>query len=201
MPVGEFLEELASDSPAPGGGSAAALAGAVGAALCGMAFRLTVGREKFRGVWAEMEEALNEADGLRARLLDLVDEDTDAFRSFLAARKLPKITETERALREKAVREAALRCAAVPLETLRLMRRVAALAAIAVERGNPSCVTDAGVAAQMAMAAAEAAAGNVRVNLPAIADPGLRESLSRGTADGLSWVRETVDRTARMLDA
>ncbi|MBE3040910.1 MAG: cyclodeaminase/cyclohydrolase family protein, partial [Chloroflexi bacterium] len=90
MTVKEFLSELASDSPAPGGGSAAALAGASGAALCAMAARLTLGREKHRDAWKEMEGLRDEASGLGERLCALVDEDAGAYAAVVAARRLPK---------------------------------------------------------------------------------------------------------------
>ena len=122
MPVEGFLGELASDSPAPGGGSAAALAGAAAAALCAMVARLTLGREKLREAWPAMERLLPQAEELGTRLRGLVDEDTEAYASVVAARRMPRATEAERAARGAAVAEAALRSARVPLETLAALR-------------------------------------------------------------------------------
>jgi formiminotetrahydrofolate cyclodeaminase len=201
MSFDAFMQELASESPAPGGGSAAAMTGAMAAALCGMVARLTAGKEKYRETWAAMEDMKREADALAARLLGLADEDTEAFRAVMSARKLPKGTDAERAARERAIQEAVLRSAEVPLETLKSARSIAMLAAIAVERGNPNCVTDAGSAAQMAKAAAMGAAYNVRVNLPGVKDPDLRARIASETSDALNEVRQAVERLERTVES
>ena len=200
MTVKEFLFALASGSPAPGGGSAAALAGAAGAALCAMAARLTLGREKQRDAWKEMEGLRDEAIALGERLIALIDEDTDAYAAVVAARRLPKATEAERAARSAALREAVIRSARVPLETLTILRSLAGCAARAVERGNPSCLTDAGSAAQMIRAGAMAAAYNVRVNLPDIADAQMRDSLRAQAAEALAAVRKEIERLEAIVE-
>ena len=200
LTVKAFLDELASGSPAPGGGSTAALAGALGTALCAMVARLTLGREKLRDSWPAMEEAAVEADHLRTRFLCLVDEDADAYLAVAAARKLPKATEEERGARSRALDCAVLRSARVPLETLLLAGRAIGLAAGVLERGNPSCVTDAGSAVQAARLAAEAAAYNVRINLPDVADAAERARLARETAAALVSVRTEADRLAGIVE-
>jgi formiminotetrahydrofolate cyclodeaminase len=200
MTVKAFLSELASDSPAPGGGSVAALAGAAGAALCAMAARLTLGREKHRDVWKEMEVLRDEASALGERLGALVDEDTDAYAAVVAARRLPKATEAERAARGAALRDAVNRSARVPLETLTILRKLVGCAARALERGNPSCLTDAGSAAQMIRAGAMAAAYNVRVNLPDIVDAQMRDSLRAQAAEALAAVRKEVERLETIVE-
>ncbi len=198
--IGAYLDELASDSPAPGGGSAAALMGALGAALCAMAARLTLGKEKYREAWERMEETLREAEQARARFLELAEEDTRVFLSYMEARRLPKANDEQRRQREKAVREAALRCAQVPLQTLKAIRPVCELAAFAVEHGNPSCMTDAGAAAVALKAGALTAAYNVRTNLPSISDAGERDSLVGETQAVLGKITQTVFGVERMLD-
>lgn len=200
LDVRAFLEELASGSPAPGGGSAAALAGAIAAALCGMVARLTLGRERLRDAWPAMEAAATEADRLRARFAGLVDEDAEAYLAMAAARKLPKATEEERSARARAVSCASLCAARVPLETLLLASQAAVLVAGVLERGNPSCLTDAGSAVQAVRLAAEAAAYNVKVNLPAIADQAERARLARETDAALRSVRAECERLAGEVD-
>ena len=199
--VAGFLGELASASPAPGGGSAAALCGAVAAALCGMVSRLTVGREKYRGSWKDMEEVGRDAETLRERLAGLVDEDAAAFLSVAAARALPRGTEPERDARGKAIADAVLRSARAPLETLKAAVSLAGLSARAVELGNPGCLSDAASAAQAARASAFAAAYNVRVNLPSVADPSLRRRLAAETAEALAAVREIVGGIEQAVEA
>ena len=200
MTVKEFLSELASDSPAPGGGSVAALAGAAGAALCAMAARLTIGREKRRDAWKEMEGLRDEASSLGERLGALVDEDAEAYAAVVAARRLPKATEAEHAARGAALRDAVIRSARVPLETLTILRSLVGCAAQAVDRGNPSCLTDAGSAAQMVRAGAMAAAYNVRVNLPDIADAQMRDSLRAQAAEALAAVRKEIERLEAIVE-
>lgn len=200
LSVKAFLDELASGSPAPGGGSAAALAGALAAALCGMVARLTLGRERLRDAWPAMEEAAADAERMRARFLGLVDEDADAYLAVAAARKLSKTT-PEGEDRRRAIDAAVLRSARVPLETLLLAGEAVGLAARVLERGNPSCVTDAGAAAQAARLAAEAASYNVKINLPGIADAAERARLERETGAALASARSEAERLAVIVEA
>ena len=188
MSVEQICAELGSESPAPGGGSAAALAGAIAASLCAMVSRLTTGRERFRDAWGEMQEVRAESERLGTRLRQLVDEDADAFRSVMAARRLPKSSDAESSAREGAIQEATLRSARVPLETLESLARLSALASAAARRGNSGCLTDAGSAAQLIRAGAVAASYNVRVNLPSLADMAIRQQLSAETARALAEV-------------
>ncbi len=201
MSVEGFLGELASGSPAPGGGSAAALAGAVAAALCGMVARLTGGREKLRDAWPAMAVMREEADRLRARLAALVDEDAEAFNAVMAAQRLPRATEAEKAARSAAMAAASLRAARVPLETLAAMGPLARLAGIAVESGSPGCVTDAGAAAAIIGAAARAAAYNVRVNLPSLADPVERVRMDAEAEAALAAAWDAVQAIDRIVEA
>jgi len=170
LSVRDFVKELGSDNPTPGGGSVAALCGALGAALSAMVSRLTVDREKFKETWPSMEEVKKTADELVARFLDLVQEDTDAYQKVMAAFQLPKETEEEKASRQTAIEEAMKRAATVPLETLRASERLVGIAREAVQGGNPNAITDAGAAVQLANATAVVASYNVRINLSRIKD-------------------------------
>ena len=170
LSVRDFVAELGSDNPTPGGGSVAALCGALGAALSAMVSRLTVDREKFKETWPSMEEVKKTADELVARFLDLVQEDTDAYQKVMAAFQLPKETEEEKASRQAAIEEAMKRAATVPLETLRASERLVGIAREAVQGGNPNAITDAGAAVQLANATAVVASYNVRINLSRIKD-------------------------------
>ncbi|MFP4482955.1 MAG: cyclodeaminase/cyclohydrolase family protein [Thermovirgaceae bacterium] len=170
MKVKEFADELASSSPAPGGGSVAALSASLGAALVAMVCALTVGKEKHKDSWEIMEKAGKEATELKKRLLELMEADTEAFNSFMAALKMPKETEDEKDRRREAIQEATKGAIDIPLKTLRACRDVAALAGTACEKGNPNAVSDAGTAAIMAQAGGEAAAYNVKINLMGLKD-------------------------------
>lgn len=171
-PLRAYLDDAASGKPAPGGGSVSACVGALGAALVAMVCNLSVGREKFAAVDAELRRLLVRAETLRARLQELLQEDTVAYSGVIAAYRLPKETDEERAARHAAIQDG-LRCAAaVPLETARVALEVCRLALTAAEKGNPQAVTDAGIAALLGEAAVVGAALNVRINLGAIEDQG-----------------------------
>ena len=195
LSVESFLRELSSASAAPGGGSVAALSGALAAALCEMVAGLTVGKEKYRSSWKDVEKAGHESAALQSRLRELVDEDTRAFLAFVEARRLPRGTACERRARERSLQEAILQSAKVPLSTLCALRELSAIAGRVTEIGNPSCVTDAGSAAQMIRAGAVCAAWNVRVNLPLVRDTVAREELSARTA---KMLHEVMDETQRI---
>ncbi len=166
-----ILEELASSSATPGGGSAAALAGAMGAGLVGMVCRLTIGRKRFAAVEDELRGVLNEAEALRLRLTNLADADTQAFDQVMAAYRLPKETQTEQAARQTAIQSALQGATQVPLETARACGTVVKLAAKVIENINPNALSDAGAAALLAEAGLKGAQLNVAINLADIHDP------------------------------
>lgn len=170
LSVRDFVAELGSDNPTPGGGSVAALCGALGAALSGMVANLTVEREKYEQTWKSMEEVKKTAGNLSARFLELMQEDTDAYQKVTAAFQLPKETEEQKASRQTAIEEAMKRAATVPLETLKASERLVGIAREAVQGGNPNAITDAGAAVQLANATAVVASYNVRINLSRIKD-------------------------------
>lgn len=169
--VNVFLEELASSSATPGGGSAAALAGAMGAGLVGMVCRLTIGRKRFADVEDELRGVLNEAETLRLRLTDLADADTQAFDQVMAAYRLPKETPAEQTVRQTAIQSALQGATQVPLETARACGTVIKLAAQVIEKINPNALSDAGAAALLAQAGLKGAQLNVAINLADINDP------------------------------
>ncbi len=170
LTIQDFVKELASDSPAPGGGSIAALCGALGAALTAMVTNLTIGKEKYKPTWDELKMVQAKANLLSPQFLELVQRDTDAYNDVVAAFRLPKTTDAERMSRQDAVQAAMKLAAAVPLVTLQAAFNLIKLALTAINRGNPNAVTDAGAAVQMAKASATIAAYNVRINLPGIKD-------------------------------
>ncbi len=170
MPLPDFVAELASSSPAPGGGSVGALGGALAAGLVSMVGELTVGREKYAAVGDEMARVKDEAKTLAAELLEMIDRDTDAFKAYMAALKLPKDTDERKAARKAALQDAAKSAVEAPLRTLELSARAATLALTAIRLGNRNAVSDAAAAGQFARAAAMTAAYNVRINLPLVAD-------------------------------
>ena len=165
-----FLASVASSAPVPGGGSVAAYAGALAAALARMVAGLTIGRKKYIAVEGEMRELAERAETQRKRLLSLVEEDAAAYALVSAAYKLPNEPGEHAAARAAAIQAALLAAARVPLETVRACAEVATLAAICATRGNTNAVSDAGVAALLAEAACKGAAYNVRINVASMSD-------------------------------
>lgn len=166
----EFLEKLASKEPVPGGGGAAALGGAIGAALASMVVNLTLGKEKFLAVESEMLRLAAASEYLRQELLQLAQEDASVFEAFMNCYKMPKATDAEKALRQAKIQEAAKMAAEIPLKIGEKSLAVLLLAAEAAELGNPAVITDAAVAALMARAAVRSAVYNVKINLNLIND-------------------------------
>lgn len=166
----EFLEKLASKEPVPGGGGAAALGGAIGAALASMVANLTLGKEKFLAVESEMLRLAAASEYLRQGLLQLAQEDASVFEAFMNCYKMPKVTDAEKALRQAKIQEAAKMAAEIPLKIGEKSLAVLLLAAEAAELGNPAVITDAAVAALMARAAVRSAVYNVKINLNLIND-------------------------------
>jgi formiminotetrahydrofolate cyclodeaminase len=170
LTVQDFVEQLASASPTPGGGSASALAGAMAAAMVEMAANLTIGREKFRDVEEEMKVILGRAGELRDMMLAAVDEDTDAYGEVGAAYKLPKDSDAEKAARTAAIQEALKGATEVPLRVAKAAMETYQLAQLAMEKANPNVASDARVALLLAEAAREGARANVDINLGMIKD-------------------------------
>jgi formiminotetrahydrofolate cyclodeaminase len=197
--VERWLDELASDAPAPGGGAAAAMNVAIGAALVSMVCNLTIGKPRYAEHEQTMAEVLARATELRADALRLADEDARAFDAVAAAYRLPKETEEEKRARSAAI-QAGLRTAAdVPLRTAGVAAEVIGLAARIVDGSNVNVVSDVAVAAASARAGLVAAALNVEVNLASMTDAGHRDELAAtlATYTPAADEAETVFRTVR----
>jgi len=180
--VGEWLDALASDAPAPGGGAAAAMNAAVGAALVSMVCNLTIGKPRYAEHEATMTAALERATTLRADALRLAGEDAEAFEAVTAAYRLPKSTDDEKAARTAAIQAALVGAADVPLRTAALAAEVVELAGRILDGANVNVLSDVAVAASSARSALEAATINVEINLAALHDAGRREDLARDLA-------------------
>lgn len=172
-----FLDEVASDSPAPGGGSVAALAGGLASALAAMVCRLTYGKEQFQGIYNEIKDMAIELDDTKGRFIELIDEDTDAFNEVMAAYKMSKSNDEQKKERKKAIQMATKNAIRPPLEVCRLSLNVIELAKIVAERGNESAITDAGVATIMAKAAYDSARLNIIINLTSVKDEEFKQSI------------------------
>ena len=193
-----FADELSMDSPAPGGGSVAALCGALSAALAAMVANLTVGKKGYEAVGPEMAAAAVRAQGLKDALLEAVDRDTRAFNKVMEAFRLPKTTPEQAAEKERAVEAANKEATLVPLEVLESSVVAVGLARTAAAKGNRNSLSDAGVAGLAAQAAGEGAYYNVLINLGGIKDPVFTARVRR-RAEKLKRDLDRVGKAVRAL--
>lgn len=183
--VEQFLNELASKAPVPGGGSVAALSGALAAGLVTMVCDLTIGKKQYAEVEAEIRGFRERAEALRARLQELMQADVEAYGRLAAAYKLPRETEEEQADRYAAIQEATMAATEVPLTIAEAAAEVVTLAGPVAEKGSKLAVSDAGIAAILGEAAVHSALMNVKINLPTLDDEdfvrGVRKRMDRAT--------------------
>jgi formiminotetrahydrofolate cyclodeaminase len=174
--IEKFLEELASQNATPGGGSAAAIMGAKGAALVSMVCNLTIGKKKYQDVEDEMKAMLVKSENLRRVLTGMVQDDVKAFDQVMGAYGMAKETDAEKAARGEAIQAALKYATEVPLKCAQAARAVIELGAKAAEKGNLNVISDAGVAVLAAYAALRSAALNVYTNTKMITDKAFAEA-------------------------
>ena len=192
MKITQFLEELSSSSPAPGGGSVAALNGTLSAGLSSMVGNLTYNKKEYKKVKEIMIELSDQAQRLKEFFTESIDKDTEAFNKVMEAFSLPKGTDQEKALREKAIMEATKGATLVPFSVLEKTREAAELALTAAEKGNRNSLSDAGVAGLTAATAAEGALYNVMINLDSIDDEEFNKETAKKAIEINNQVQETV---------
>lgn len=188
MAFADLLDAFASSDPAPGGGSASAAAGAMGASLLLMVAGMPKTRTGAPEEAADLAEAAARVRPLRDRLAALVDRDTQAYNGVVAAFRLPKGTEAEKAARKEAIQAGTKAATEVPLDTMRACRDALRHAGIVARNGNPNAASDVGVAIELLTAGLKGAALNVDINLGSLADQAFVERVR--------WEREDLERTA-----
>ena len=176
----DFVDEVSRDTPAPGGGSVAALSGALGAALAAMVANLSVGKGEFDSMYEELCDLADRGQTVKDDLVRGVDEDTLAFDSVLEAMRMPKDTEEELAVRARAMQEGYKAATRVPFSTVEQCKAALDLCREMVEHADPNMISDVGTGALMARAGVHAAAYNVRINLPSIDDEAFRQEMIEG---------------------
>lgn len=196
-----FLTELASAAPTPGGGGAAAISGAMGAALVSMVCNLTIGKKKYVEVEAELKDVLAKSEGLRVVLTGMIGEDVQAFDAVMGAYSLPKATDDEKAARAEKLQAALKTACDVPLACCRACRAVIDLAAITADKGNLNVVSDAGVAVLSAYAGLRSAALNVYVNAKGLEDREFADERLKELEDLLSDAGALTDKVYAVVKA
>lgn len=199
--IRDFAEETAAPTPTPGGGSVAAVCGAVSAALARMVAGLAIGKADYRDSQDELRRIQEEGKSLQDRLLALADEDSAAYEAVAAAMKLPKTTPEDRKRRTEALQFALKKAAEVPLSTMEKCNDVIALSKRALEKGSKSAFTDAGSAALIAHAALEAAGLNVKVNLLSIKDEAFRANTRARMDSMLKTGSDIAEQFSRIVDS
>ncbi|MCP4024197.1 MAG: cyclodeaminase/cyclohydrolase family protein [Desulfobacteraceae bacterium] len=195
----EFNKELSSKSPAPGGGSVAALCGAIAAALCQMVANLSAG-EKYKDAQKEIQGLKEKTATLENELLRLVDKDTNAYNTVIEAFRLPKNTESEKEKRQAAIQKALKLAAQTPFDTLETVYGVLPLVQTVIEKGNPNCITDAGMAVELIGSAAQGAAYNVFINLETIKDKLFTEGLGKETLSMKNRIFHTIGQIRTQIE-
>lgn len=196
-----FYDEVASSSPAPGGGSVAASSGALGAALSAMVCRLTVGKKSFASVKDELSEVRDKADTLQKELTKLIDIDKEAFNKVMEALALAKSTDEEISCRDKAIESATKGAADTPLLVMKKSLEVLQFSKIVAEKGNENSVTDAGVSALMAEAAIKGAAYNVKINLTSLDDKSYCADMTKETDSILKETEKISNEVKKIVEA
>lgn len=190
-----FLDEVASSSPAPGGGASAAHTAALAAALVSMVCRLTIGKKKYAGVEQEMKQTLEAAESLRKFFENAVEEDTRAFNVVMQALGMPKETEEQKGARAQKMEEGSKAANVVPLAVLEKAPKLLRLATTVAEQGNRNATSDAATAGSLAYAAAEGAYFNVLINLKGISD---KTSVSETAWRAKNYLQETMAEREKM---
>lgn len=179
LPIEEFAKVTASDAPAPGGGSVAAAAGSLAAALAEMVANLTIGKEKYAEAENEMRELAGKGQAVREKLIADIQRDSSSFNLYMAALRMPKDTEEEKTARREAMQRGLKEAAMVPLSVAETAAEIFPLAEAAVARGNANAVTDGLVSAMMARTAVLSALLNVKINLNSIKDEAFRADMEK----------------------
>jgi len=196
----DLLEQLGTGSPTPGGGSASALAGAIGASLVGMVAGLTSGRAKYIDCSNEMEKLVRSSKVLRLRFLDLMQEDTLAYSIFMEALKLPCETMEEKNIRSFMKQKALKKAVEVPMKILRETKNLALSAQAVLERGNTNASADAASAVEFARSASSTAINNIKENLSKIEDRDFVKETAEEMDDIAGEIKNIFCRTTKLIE-
>jgi glutamate formiminotransferase/formiminotetrahydrofolate cyclodeaminase len=193
MNVSEFVDEVSRDTPAPGGGSIAALAGALGSALASMVVNLSIGKGEYDSRYEELCQLAEKAQAAKDELIQAIDADTEAFNEVITGMRMAKDTPEQIALRAQTIREGYKLAAEVPLRTAQVCRQVIDLCRAAADIGNEAVMSDAGVGALMAYAGVQGAIHNVRINLPHTKDDAFVAEMNSTLGELLSESKEICE--------
>ena len=198
--VADFVHEVSRDTPAPGGGSIAALAGALGAALASMVTNLSIGKAEFDSLYQDLCDLAEKAQRIKDELIHLIDADTEAFNEVVKAMRMAKDTNEQRAVRAQAMSDGYKTAAEVPLRTAQLCRQAIDVCLLAAKIGNEAVLSDAGVGALMAFAGVQGAVYNVKINLPQIKDEKFVAGKKQQIANLIGDAKTTLEAVQSIVD-
>ena len=201
MDLCEFVDELASDSPAPGGGSISALNGALSAGLSSMVGNLTYNKKAYNEVKEEMIKVSEKAQKLKDFFIEAIDKDTEAFNAIMEAFSLPKKSDEEKELRNKKIQEGTKNATLIPFSILEKSEEIAKLALDVAKKGNKNSLSDSGVAGLAASAASEGALYNVMINLQSIDDKNFKSKLTKKAMKINKRVQQIVNKIKEILNS
>ena len=196
----DLLELMSSKKPAPGGGTVAALSGALACSMVSMVCNLTIGKKKYIDVQDEIENILTQSEEIRAHFQELMEQDTEAFNDVMGAFRMPKSTEEEKAIRKEAIHHALQKATYVPLRTMEYGAKVLKLANRVAAIGNKNVVSDAGVAALMAESAMHSGWLNVAININSIEDTDFVDRISEKVEGYLDDADGLTDETLEIVE-
>ena len=201
QPLKNYLDDLASAKPTPGGGSAAALSAAMGAALASMVARLTLGKAEYAGVQQEIESLVQQTESLRERFQQLIQEDIAAYGRLSASFKLPHDSDAERAARTSAIQAQLVEAALVPLEIVERAAELLQLCQRIAEVGNVNILSDVRIGAMLASNAGTSAGWLVRFNLHAMKDHELASALDNRLGAALDSISAHSQQVTNIIGA
>jgi len=201
LTVGEFVDEVSRDTPAPGGGSIAALAGAMGSALASMVVNLSIGKGEYDSRYEELCQLAEKAQAAKDELIRSIDADTEAFNEVITGMRMAKDTAEQIELRSQAIRVGYKSAANVPLRTAQVCRQVLELCQSAADIGNQAVMSDAGVGALMAYAGVQGAIHNVRINLPHTKDEAFIGEMKATLGELLSESKEICESIQQKVES
>ena len=199
MPINNFLDNLSSESPAPGGGSVSALVGALSASLNSMVANLTFGKKKWNSLFDKMINISESSQVLKDKLLILVDEDTNSFTNVMEAYKLPKSTVEEIKYRNTSINKAIKYATTIPHETLKHCYEVMKISYSAAKYGNSNSISDAGVAIEIAYAGIRGALLNIYINLNQIDDEIFKDRINKSSKKILDESKKLLNKTRKII--
>jgi len=199
LSLSRFIDEVSTSSPAPGGGSVSSLCGALSAALSSMVANLTYGKKEYEEKWEEMKKLAIDSQDLKARFLEGINKDTEAFNQVMEAFALPKKTEEDKKNKELAIQETTKKATIVPLNILRYSLKALELAKKAALMGNINSISDAGVSALTAYASAEGAYYNIKINLKSIKDKEFNDKIEKDANQILNKVKDMTREVRKLV--